>query len=353
MLNLKAKERDYNLDLLRILASFMVIIIHVASYQWYSTKVNSFNWGVYNFYDSLVRCAVPIFIMISGVFFLSNKKNTNIKSLYSKNIFKLVIIFLFWSLIYTLYGVFINKTIPLNKSQILTSFIQGPFHFWYLPTILTLYLLSPILKQITKQKNEKLFHYFILLFFASCTFRTISCCTFIPYINYFKILIKGIPLDMICQYFSYFLFGSFLYQDTTLEKHRKKFYLAGILSVLSCTFLSYFISVLEMKPNGCFYSSFSIFTLLEATALFLFFKHLNLPDKAHLYNWIKKISSTTLGIYILHVMILDSFFRITHLDVTSINPIFSIPIIGLFIYVITSLLIFFAQKINFIKKYLL
>ena len=95
MLNLKAKERDYNLDLLRILASFMVIIIHVASYQWYSTKVNSFNWGVYNFYDSLVRCAVPIFIMISGVFFLSNKKNTNIKSLYSKNIFKLVIIFLF------------------------------------------------------------------------------------------------------------------------------------------------------------------------------------------------------------------------------------------------------------------
>ena len=43
--------------------------------------------------------------MISGALFLRNSKKLDIKKLYSKNILRIVVVFLFWSLVYgILYG---------------------------------------------------------------------------------------------------------------------------------------------------------------------------------------------------------------------------------------------------------
>ena len=70
---IRKEERNYGIDLLRIIAMY-IIVLHVSASKWYDTPVKDFNWQIYNLYDSLVRWAVPIFVMLSGMFFLNPEK---------------------------------------------------------------------------------------------------------------------------------------------------------------------------------------------------------------------------------------------------------------------------------------
>jgi len=57
------------IDLLRIVATFATIVIHVSEENYQNTISNPKWWNVFNIYDSIGRCSVPIFVMISGTLF--------------------------------------------------------------------------------------------------------------------------------------------------------------------------------------------------------------------------------------------------------------------------------------------
>jgi len=57
------------IDLLRIVATFATIVIHVSEENYQNTISNPKWWNVFNIYDSIVRFSVPIFVMISGTLF--------------------------------------------------------------------------------------------------------------------------------------------------------------------------------------------------------------------------------------------------------------------------------------------
>lgn len=63
------EKRITYLDYLKVFATFAVIILHVVAQNWYITDVNSFGWKTLNVYSSMVRWAVPVFVMISGSLF--------------------------------------------------------------------------------------------------------------------------------------------------------------------------------------------------------------------------------------------------------------------------------------------
>ncbi len=93
-------ERKIYCDYLRLLATFAVIILHVSASNWYSANVNSIEWQSFNFYDSIVRWCVPIFVMISGSLFLN--KDISLKTIYNKYIPRMIIAFFTWSIFYAL-----------------------------------------------------------------------------------------------------------------------------------------------------------------------------------------------------------------------------------------------------------
>ena len=82
-------------DYLRIIAIFAVIVLHIAAHNWHGTDVNSFEWQMFNIYDSIVRWGVPVFVMISGALFLG--KDISIKKLYNKHIFRIFLSLIIWS----------------------------------------------------------------------------------------------------------------------------------------------------------------------------------------------------------------------------------------------------------------
>lgn len=112
------------LDILRIISTIAVIIIHISAQNWYNTSVSSFEWNVFNIFDSMFRWPVPIFVMISGTLFLDTNKIIDIKKLYQKNILRIITAFLFWSAVYSIdkvkYGI--------NHNTLIMMFIKGPYH---------------------------------------------------------------------------------------------------------------------------------------------------------------------------------------------------------------------------------
>jgi surface polysaccharide O-acyltransferase-like enzyme len=68
---LKPAEHKAWADLCRVVAIFGVVLIHslgAAFYQYGKTPLS--DWLTVNFLDSLVRCAVPCFVMLSGALIL-------------------------------------------------------------------------------------------------------------------------------------------------------------------------------------------------------------------------------------------------------------------------------------------
>ena len=71
-----------------------------------------------------------------------------------------------WSSVYTFYYVKSGAYDGLNIWGVITQWIEGPYHFWYLYAIIGLYALTPLLRKITEDEKKML--YFLVLFAAKC-----------------------------------------------------------------------------------------------------------------------------------------------------------------------------------------
>ena len=91
-------ERRWELDIIRIIACAMVVVIHVAGYGMEIMNPETWNWQVRNLIVSMTKCTVPIFFMMSGVLFLN--REISIKQLYKKYISHILMLWLIWSSFY-------------------------------------------------------------------------------------------------------------------------------------------------------------------------------------------------------------------------------------------------------------
>lgn len=89
------------MDALRIMACFMVVLLHTSDYFMQPSNFADFNVGTWKLacaYNVTTRWAVPVFVMISGVFML--KKDIPLTVLYKKYIWRLSLLLLLWNIIY-------------------------------------------------------------------------------------------------------------------------------------------------------------------------------------------------------------------------------------------------------------
>jgi surface polysaccharide O-acyltransferase-like enzyme len=170
-------ERNAYIDLLRVISAFGVIVIHVAALKWYDTPVGTFNWQAINFYHTIIRWPVPVFVMISGIFALRPlNENTGFKSEIKKILYKvlrLVLAIIFWAFFCNTVYLFINHFVK-GESIAIYDFLRIPgliilgrawYHLWFLYMMIGLYLLTPIFRIFIKNGPRKYLEYFLILFF--------------------------------------------------------------------------------------------------------------------------------------------------------------------------------------------
>ena len=131
------------LDILRILATIGIVYIHLAVDYMYVTVSADLVNVVFN---GCFHWAVPIFTMISGTIFLRQDKSFKEMCVYAWRVFRC---YWFWSVIY----IGINSQIEgWEVDYIIRNCIIGYWQLWYLRMLFGLYLLTPILRRLVKNK---------------------------------------------------------------------------------------------------------------------------------------------------------------------------------------------------------
>lgn len=159
------KKRDSNIELLRMLAMFQVLLVHA---DFYSLGYPSVEHVLNDFLDSFLRfffesgsiVCVNVFILISGWFGI-------------KPSFKGACNFIF-QCVFFLTGAYlvalIIGTSTISKLGI-AGCIGATTHNWFIKAYLLLYILSPVLNTFVEHATRKTFKTVLLCFFAFvCTY---------------------------------------------------------------------------------------------------------------------------------------------------------------------------------------
>ena len=136
-------------DLLRIAASVLIVALNLTSVQLRNLPVSAPGWQTINLYLGLARAATPLFTMVAGILFLGLGKQRTLRQLFHGPVRKIVVIYVVWSVIYAVFTILTN---PANAGTLPGRFvslvISSHYHLWFLPVLISLYLLSPFLQLI-------------------------------------------------------------------------------------------------------------------------------------------------------------------------------------------------------------
>lgn len=304
-MDVKIQNRNVPYDLLRILAAFSVVMLHSAAQFWYDLPVTGTEWKIVNGYDACFRFGVPIFVMISGAIFLDPARRLDIKRLYRHNILRLVILYLLWGALYGLLDCYGYGFSNLSWKEILKEMASGRYHLWYLPMLVGVYMLLPVLRSWVLQAEKRNIQYFLALFVVLQVLRS-TIITFVQNGELLHFLELG-EIQMACSYLGYFVLGYYLVHVGIPHKYYKFFYLSVLPAAAANILISNAQSARDGIPNGGIYDSFGLFTFLIVVAVFLF-----VTDRAGKHRWsgrgsaiIREISQGTLGVYLMHIGVIE------------------------------------------------
>lgn len=353
---MKAQRLIYA-DLLRVIATFVIVILHVSGSNWNNVPVSGFEWKTFNFYNSISRFSVPVFVMISGMFLLDNKKSLPLKKLYSKNILRVVTSFTFWSAIYSVFNNILKfKTFNTEViKHMVISFITGNYHLWFLFMIVGLYIITPFLRKITESENKFLIEYFLIL--AVIFQIIIPVLSKIPAFSEKSVIvdtiINKVSMNFVLGYVGYYVAGYYFKTYDTPQKLNYAIYILGILGFISTYTLTDIISQNKGIADGAFYSNFSPNVMFSSIAVFILFKDKvgKIEFKERTRKIITIYSNCSFGIYLVHDFFITIFKKIGFSTV-SFNPITAVPIISMSVFTISFLVSFIINKIPFLNKYI-
>lgn len=339
-----AVKRLWNLDLLRVLAISAVVVIHTTQIM-SKLDVHSYDWAVLNIYDSLARWAVPVFVMISGVLFLDPRKEQTLTKLYSKNVARIVTIILFWGFVYAIINHPPTDLSPNSLYAFFRTAVLGHYHMWFLYMIAGLYILVPVLRCIAA--SPKTLDYFLAVAFALNTL--------IPFLTSFgrlslpTKLTESMLFQMPLGYSFYFLLGYWLSQRSFTKWQEKVLYLLGIVGLLATILLTCAASTAAGKSVFTYYGNFSLPVCLTSVALFVFSKRWPIsPDTRH--PVLALLSKSTLGVYLVHVIVLDGLQKIG-LSAVAFNSALAVPATAFTAIVLSFALAVVMTKVPFFNRH--
>lgn len=333
-------EKNYNLEIIRMLSFFMVIMIHVTNYI--CRAFPEIQGGEYVFalvLDTVSRVSVPCFFMISGALLLGRNESLQ------KHMQRLVRFFLalvVWSGIYYFWNVYFMKT-PYDIKEIL--YVPTEPHLWYLYAMIPIYFVLPFLQIMCRGMNQNQEKALLLIVTGAVLF------------NYIVSLQHGeayydLPLigDRVYTYYVFIGYYLMKYKDKIPVSQKVTGGIFGI-SILFICILTWKISYSigehyeRILEYGC------PLIVIAAITFFLYMIRckklvLGLSD-----SWKRRIDSCcscSFGIYFIHILFLDFYKK--YVEATAIPTWISVPMLTIGIAGISFICIKMLRKFELGRK---
>lgn len=313
------------LDYLRVVACFMVILVHSIEpfyLDGVGTRIATHSDAMWvTFLDSALRCAVPLFVMTSSYLLLPITGDCS--QFYRRRFSRVVVPFIVWSLLYAIvpmWGSGCSIDITGNLSRLALNFMPHSGHLWFVYMLIGIYIIMPIISPWLEQVSKRGERAFILLWLIS---------TAVPF---FRIIASLIGNDEVWGEASWNEFGMLYYTSgfigyIVVAHYIRKYinwskkktiaialpmFIVGYLIVALPFYLqlpgSYPVSgpidlAIDWERSWCFATTG---VALTAIALFLLFKLIEKPCRV--YPLFEQLSKQSYGIYLIHIFVLVAVY---------------------------------------------
>lgn len=292
----KAITRESNIEVLRIIATFLVLVVHA---DFFSLGIPTQNECINSpissitryFFQSLSICCVDTFILISGWFGI----NPKLKSFAS---------FIFQCLFF-LCGIYAILLLT-GDAELSHTGIKGLFALtdlnWFIKAYIVLYILSPILNTYIEKVGEKELRNTIIYFFI---FQTIYGCLYATYFfsgGYSPLSFIG--LYLLARYTK-------IYKENFLTRN---IYLYTFFAI---TIFQAIIAFLQKRigfafENSLLTSYINPLIIIQSLALLLYFSKVKLKNQ--IVNW---VAASSFAVFLIHTNpnIIFKYFKATIIDI--------------------------------------
>ena len=220
--------------------------------------------------------------------------------------------------------------------------------------IVGLYLLIPLLRPIVK--SESLTRYFLLLALIF-TFLLPQLALFTSFVSYeASTVIRTVIMYSYCffphGFTVYFVGGYYLSRRSFSRREEIVLYCVGIAALLFSIIAPAALSRAQGAANPTFYSYNDLNVLCTSVPIFVFAKqHLNFPRMGErAYALLRKMSKYSFGVYLVHPMVIE-LLQHFGIDTFSCNAFFSVPLLAVFVFAVSTLISALLNAIPFIKDH--
>jgi len=314
----KPATRNAGLDILRVLACYMVVQIHTGEFFYISPEgavlggAGSFWVAIYN---SLIRCAVLLFVMISGYFLFPVKDE--LPAFFRKRFSRILFPFVIWCVIYAFYqhlrGSADLAATLINILCIPVNYGTQVGHLWYVYMLLGIYLFAPIISPWLQTAPKKQIQFYLAIWAVTML---------VPYIHLVYPEVWGECFwnkTPMLYYFSGFLgfaiLGFYLKRFHT-EKSKGDYLLGFILlllgyAVTAFVFVSRLSTAKSIPELELSWGYDTINVAMLALGYFLLIKNLTYRNPDSLVARLTEdVALKSYGIYLVHIIILNTFYSL-------------------------------------------
>ena len=272
------QERSSNIELLRILSMFLVLMIHYIPSRTLPTHDTLAHDTLGTLFDlelrSICFVCVNCFILISGYFGIRWK----LKS-FSNLLFQI----LFWTIVCPL--LISAATGTFNLSEFFKTVYLNCFSRWFIEAYIGLYVLAPLINSFIEKSTHRELGIFIIAFYVFSTL--------------FGYLGKAPDINEGMSVFSLmglYLIGAYLRRKQNGIFDLSKYVYLGVYLVTGFIMVAIAALALKVGITASPYGYLNPLIILESIALFLFFKKLNIGS----IKWINYIAASSFAVYLIH-----------------------------------------------------
>lgn len=329
----KTKKREPIYDVIRVISCLCIIGIHCTDALVVGEAYN-YIWWIGNISQSIVRIALPMFVLLSGALILNSKKEETLGTFYIKRLLKVMLPLYIYSFLYLFvfnYNFSIGIFKPMNVLRAIREITEGNvyFHLWFPYMIMGIYLCAPFLKKMCQNLTYKECQGLTILIFVISILKYL-----LPSFN-INIGITNLPF---IDWTLVFLLG-YLVTKEPISKHYKAIYTLGIISWL----IEIIIPRTPIPINNL--NDFEIVMFFEVMAVYIFFtRNKDKICKNQIFNKIMTfLSKYTWEIFLMHGGVLCKLELI--IPKTSMNKVIWAGVMIILVSVVSFIFAFIIHNV--------
>jgi len=334
-------KRTLYLDIIKIVACFLVIINHTGNYLFDSIGYSNESALFFTINFALCKIGVPLFIMVSGALLL--KKDYTFKDV-GKKILRILIPIIVFSILFAI------KAGVLDFKTFFQSILAEPFYtvFWYLYMLIGLYAMTPFLQKMVKNFKDNDYKGFLIVVLIIPSILKLLSSFGIPVSSLFLL---GVMSSVI----GFYVIGLYLSQ---IELKKKYCNIAVIVSIIS--FIAYTLQMyIPYQKTGSIsfvldtYDSLPVICL-SLGAFYLFRYYFEKYDTSKTFkNIITNISAVTFGIYLIHFPLTHHVYKLGIMQhIFEFNAYIGIILLQMSCFIGCGAVIYLLRLIPGVKKIL-